>query len=348
MPAARGERRRPGARPRTASGRSCAGSSRRRRRRGPRPRPPRGASGPGPSATDMRWSATRCRSHAALVAGRRPAGRSSPAVEDRLGREHAGEQRLADALAGQRVGGRRGVADEQRTAAAERCPVDAGRDRPGLVGRLGPGVGAEHRPRRGAGRAAPATAASCPAATCRRRREDAEARRWRGRRAAGTTRRSRAAGRARTTRTAARPAGPVDVGEVLAERVPLAEVARLAEPELLAQRRPHAVGGDDVARRRRCRARRRRATIVVGRARTPRAARGRRAPSRRPSGPRRRARRRARRAARRPRRGPGPGAAGTSTTRPTGAHPGGVDVAARRARSPGRDRAPRARAARRW
>ena len=73
-------------------------------------------------------------------------------------------------------------------------------------------------------------------------------RRWPARRAAGTTTRSRGAGPARTTPTGGWAAEPGDVVEVLAERVPLAEVAAASpSAERLAHGRPHAVGRDHVA-----------------------------------------------------------------------------------------------------
>ena len=106
----------------------------------------------------------------------------------------------------------------------------------------------------------------------------------------------------------------------------------MAQPEVLAQRRPHAVGADrvagvDRAERRRRRARRGRPWPVARRRRawpsctlTP----GRR-------GPGRRARRRARAAGRRRRSWPWPAGSGNSTTRPgRRAHPGGVDLGPRR------------------
>ena len=50
---------------------------------------------------------------------------------------------LADAFAGHGVGDGRRIADEHRAGADEGHPSDPSRDRPGLVGRLGLGVGAE-------------------------------------------------------------------------------------------------------------------------------------------------------------------------------------------------------------
>ena len=103
--------------------------------RSPRGRPARGRA-PGRGATDMRWSATRWWRTARVVAAPAAAGSQRPGGDDRLGREAAGEQRLADALAGHHVGGRRGVADEQHAPVGERGPVDAGRDRPRRVAAL--------------------------------------------------------------------------------------------------------------------------------------------------------------------------------------------------------------------
>ena len=57
--------------------------------------------------------------HRPLVSVRDEVGLCSPAADDRLGGEPAGEQRLTDALAGQHVGRGGGVADEEDPAVGE-------------------------------------------------------------------------------------------------------------------------------------------------------------------------------------------------------------------------------------
>ena len=99
---------------------------------------------------------------------------------------------------------------------------------------------------RGAGPAGRARARPCRAPSGARR-GGCRSRRWPGRPAAGTTRGSpgRRSG-SKDTRSARAGLG-TDRREVLAEGVGLAEVAGAGRAELLAHRRPHAVGGHDVA-----------------------------------------------------------------------------------------------------
>ena len=139
------------------------------------------------------------------------------------------------------------------------------------------------------------------------------------------------------------------VGEVLPEGVPLAPVAvGSARPSCLAQRRPHAVGADGVARPRTGAEpvdvepprRRRPARRLAAR-------RARRAPWRRRRGPRStRAASRSRAAGDGARSGPPSRGSGKVTSWPDGrADHDVVDVAATTARRPGRGRGPRAAAA---
>ena len=255
----------------------------------------------------------------ALVRRRAPSRRRSVRRRgSRSRREDAGEQRLADALAGHRVGGAR--RRRRRTApgpARERDVVDARRDRPRLVRRLGLGVGPSTSRMCGRSRRSGHSAfMSCTARPCRR--AGCRSRRWRARRGAGTTTRSPGSRSGSNHTDSSRRGRGADVAEVLAERVPLAEVARLGGAERLAQRRPHAVGADRVAGLRRCRRRRRRAR----RGRLVRRRRSQRVPvehldaggSRRG----RRARRRGRPGGRPRRTGPGPRGAGSTTSRPDG------------------------------
>ena len=123
VPAPSASRRSPAARPRTSSGRSCAGPTsrvgddRQRPVGAPRWRRTR------PSSTDMRWSATssaRTSPSVALGDGRR----ACRPVGDRLGGEAAGEQGLADAFAGHHVGRRGGIAGEQHRPVGEHGPID--------------------------------------------------------------------------------------------------------------------------------------------------------------------------------------------------------------------------------
>src|SRR5262249_22244205 len=65
------------------------------------------------------------------------------AGDDRFGGEAAGEERLADALAGHHVGGHRRVTREQDALASERGGVDARRDRPRRMTALEDGGGTE-------------------------------------------------------------------------------------------------------------------------------------------------------------------------------------------------------------
>ncbi len=64
-------------------------------------------------------------------------------AENRFGRESPGDQRLADALAGHRVGHGGGIADEHRARSRQGDPSDSRRDGPGLVGLLRSGIGTE-------------------------------------------------------------------------------------------------------------------------------------------------------------------------------------------------------------
>ena len=166
---------------------------------------------------------------------------------------------------------------------------------------------------------------------------DAEADVGPRRRAAGTTRRSPGSRSGSNHTKRSRAARGPDVGEVLPEGVPLAEVARGGHAEVLAHRRPHAVGGD----------RRTRASTgpMPSTSRTTRSSRS-SAPvtawpvvhlARRRPGRRRGARRRARPAGRRRRRCRRRGAAGRWPRGPTGERDDDVlDRPATTARWPGR------------
>ena len=188
--------------------------------------------------------------HRRSIAVRRRRRRRAPARHDRLGGEPAGEQRLADALAGHHVGGRGGVADEQHAAGGEAGLVDRGPGSATPVCRPSGSAPGRARRRRAAGRAERGPQPpSCPGSRRPCRRAGCRSRRWPGRPGAGTTRRSRAGGRRRTTRTADRWPARSTSRDVLAEGVPLAEVA-------VARRRrgPCASGSTSRRRRRRGRA----------------------------------------------------------------------------------------------
>ena len=165
--------------------------------------------------------------------------------QQRLGSESAGEDRLSDALAGHRVGDSSGVADEHGARPGQRHPPDSGGDRPGLVGPLRPGVRAECfanmwtvekiRPERLHVANAVVLAASLdPEADVRPIALERER--------PGVAR----------EKILFEPddefgGGPrADVLVVLPEGMPLAPVAVDRQAEELANRRPHAVGGDDV------------------------------------------------------------------------------------------------------
>ena len=178
---------------------------------------------------------------------RRRAGRA-PAREDRFGGEPAGEQRLADAFAGHHVGRRR--RRRRRTACVRRSSgdlVDAGRDRPRGVaileleaGRRAPrrcGVGWSRSSQMRLHRLDPAFAVA------EHTEADVDA-------TVGQRERPGVAGREVGLEPHVQLLGgrAGDVPGVLAEAVPLTEVARLAGAERLADRAPHAVGGDDVSR----------------------------------------------------------------------------------------------------
>ena len=196
----------------------------------------------------MRWSAHQVAAHRRARSGAAaPSASCGPGGDDRP-RRPAIPVSSAWPMPSPVIGSVAAAASPTKSARPRgraRHVVDPGRDGPGPVRRLGRGVGAEDVARCAAGPAARATARSMS-----RTRVDLAAargcrsRRWPGRPAAGTTTRSRAAGRARTTRTARGAAAGADAGEVLAEGVPLAEVAGLAGAEQLAHRRPHAVGAD--------------------------------------------------------------------------------------------------------
>ena len=194
---------------------------------------------------DMRWSATSSSARRG-VARSPPRGPTGPASTMASAASDAGEQRLADALAGQRVGGGGGVADEQGPARAEDGPVDPGRDGPRLVGRLGPGVRAEGLGDVGPGRAARPQCLHVPDAPVAVA-QDRRSRRWPGRRGAGTTTRSRAGGRARTTPTAGGPRARSRVRSTGGRRATRRGSRASPAPSALRSGRPHAVGGDDVA-----------------------------------------------------------------------------------------------------
>ena len=142
--------------------------------------------------------------HGRSIPRRDLAGLERATGEDRLGGEPGGEHGLADALAGHRVGGHRGIADEAHTAAGQRCPVDAGRNGPGGVAILQLEAVAERlddvRPLQ---QVAPLLLHVAGRGVARRVAR--RSRRWPARRAAGSSTCSPAAGRARTTRSAARP-----------------------------------------------------------------------------------------------------------------------------------------------
>ena len=247
MPARRGERRAPAARPRTSSGRSCAGP-RRRRGRGCAiaPRAPRSWASTRPSAPTCGGRRRGGGARRLRSARRAGVGVERAGGDDRLGGEAAGEQRLADALAGHHVAGHRRVAGEQHPAARPAAP---GRCAPGsatpCAGPRASAAGPERARGRAGGRAVRPTAASCPGSGgCRRAAR--RSRCWPARRAAGTTRRSRGGGRRRTTRGGASRPVPVDAADVLAEGVPLAEVAGLGRG-----RAPCGPGSTSRRRRRR-------------------------------------------------------------------------------------------------
>jgi hypothetical protein len=170
-----------------------------------------------------------------------------PGRRDGPRREHTGRQRLADALAGHRVGRAGGVADEQRPARVQARGVDAGRDGPGLVRRLRPRAlaedGAHVRPgeQRGPESLHVLHPRHVAAALDAEADVGATVRQGEGPRVAGQQVRFEPHEQVRRGRRA-------DAGEVLPERVPLPEVPGLGGAEGLAQRRPHAVGADRVPR----------------------------------------------------------------------------------------------------
>ena len=237
-----------GGSPRRASGRSCAGSRRWLR---PAANAASVAGRPGQQRTTARRPGGgrrrgRARTRAVVVAAGAP-GSSGPAADERLRGPSAGRQRLADALAGERIGGRGGVAHEQRPPGASAAAARHGRGsaRPGAVPRAG-----RRSPSRARmwGRASSAGQVSFMARTARPAPGGPRSRCWPRRRRRGTTRSSRAGCRARRARAAhGGPTGPTS-GDVLAEGVPIAPVARLGDAQVLAQRRPGAVGADGVVR----------------------------------------------------------------------------------------------------
>ena len=201
----------PGARPRTASGRSCAAST------ALSPAMRTAALAPQLAAQHPLRAPSTCGGRATSVARDRgavagPARRRAPRRRRRRSprrRAMPAVERLADALAGHRVGGAR--RRRRRTGRARRR-APTGRSGPGSARPCAVprerGVGPERRPTCGR----PAARATCAfmSATVRRPRSRRMPKPTLARRrAAGTTRRSRAAGRARTTPTGARRAEPV-------------------------------------------------------------------------------------------------------------------------------------------
>ena len=167
--------------------------------------------------------------------GIRAAGDHGPGGED------AGEQRLADALAGQCVGGGSGVPGKENRAVFEHRPVDAGGDGPGRAPALGLGTGSEHVAYDRTGeQAVPdmAGVADGHPATTQHAEADVGA----------------IPGKRETPRVAGQQVGlepdvevaacRAHVGHVLAEGLPLAPVAVLRQPEEPTGRRPHTVRCD--------------------------------------------------------------------------------------------------------
>ena len=247
-----GVRATPAARPRTSSGRSCAGPTR-RRGRAMRDRAA-GARGRGRAPAEARRHPVvgdEVVADRRLVAGAATAGSSAPParIASAARRPVSSAWPMPSpvitsvAIAASPV--------EQHAAVGQRRRVDAGRDRPRRVAALERGSRAERGADVRAVEQAGPHAPSCPGcAGCRRAAR--RSRRWPARRAAGTTRRSRAAGRRRTTRRGRSAAGPSTSRDVLAEGVPLAEVARLGRA-----RAPCAPGST-------CRRRRRRSGRAIG------------------------------------------------------------------------------------
>ena len=165
--------------------------------------------------------------------------------DHRLSRQTAGYQRLADALAGHRVGGRGRVPGEQSPGPGEGDPADPGRNGPGPVGGLGLGVGPQHPAQVGAGqqiRPDPAHVADPEAAVPADAEADVGP-------AAGQRERPGVGGQQVGFKPHEHLLGRLGshVAEVLAEGVPLAPIARRVAAERLAEGRPHAVGADGPA-----------------------------------------------------------------------------------------------------
>ena len=184
--------------------------------------------------------------HGRPVSPARPHRRRAPAGNDRLSREASSEHGLADALAGHGVGGHCCVADEAHPAAGQRRPVDPGGNRPGGVSILQLETGTESfHDVRSLQQVDPLLLhiANPPSAIALHAEADI-----------GPT-----SGEGEAPHVTGQQVGlepndeslgrrPRDVAGILAERVPLAEVAGLANSQGLAGGGPHSIGGNDIPR----------------------------------------------------------------------------------------------------
>ena len=165
--------------------------------------------------------------------------------EHGLGRETPGEHCLTDAFARHRVGGPSGVTDEQGAIGRERRPIDPGWDRPRGVPILELDVGSQRLDDvRSTEQIGPQLLHVLHLQTATALDAEPDVRSSVGQREAPHVPGQQVGFEPDVEPLACR-AG--DVAGVLAEGVPLAEVARLGQAEQLPRRRPHAVGRDHVA-----------------------------------------------------------------------------------------------------
>ena len=163
---------------------------------------------PRPRSAAKRWSRARSRRTRALVAAGGVHRAARRGGQNGLGGPLTGGQRLADALAGHRVGGRDGIAHEQRPGRRSAPPraTSAGMGH-ARWGPSGSRVGTEQVADVGSGQSRSGHSRFMSWVLRRSAPDDAEADVGLARRPPGTTRSSRAAGRARTGPTARWPPG---------------------------------------------------------------------------------------------------------------------------------------------
>ena len=164
--------------------------------------------------------------------------------QHRLGSEPTGEQRLPDSFAGHRISDRGSIADEHRAGSDQRDAADPRRDRPSLVWRLSNRVRSQ-RPSdvRSAEEIEPQLLHLADAVPSIAAYSEPDVR---------TTSSQRKGPRVSRQEVGLEPddqipRGPIaDVAPVLTERMPLTEVVVDGQAQRLANRRPHAVRGDQV------------------------------------------------------------------------------------------------------